>query len=211
MIDPSRCRGLYAIADTTYLDDTRLLDAVTHAVNGGAQLIQYRDKSADAERRYRQAHALASLCRERDIVFIVNDDVNLAKAVQADGVHVGRDDAGLAAARAALGDRAIVGVSCYNERERAERAVAGGASYVALGSFFPSTTKPTAVRADLQLLRAIRARVSVPIVAIGGITPENGGALIDAGADALAVISGVFDQPDITAAARRYTDLFDIR
>jgi thiamine-phosphate pyrophosphorylase len=201
--------GLYAIADTAYLSEARLLTAAEQALRGGARVIQYRDKSGGATQRRKQAESLRALCTTRGACFIVNDDVELARAVGADGVHVGRDDAGLGEARTALGVRAIIGVSCYNDLARAERAVASGADYIAFGSFFPSRTKPAAVHAEPELLRAARARFSVPLVAIGGITPENGATLIAAGADVLAVISGVFDVVDVESAARRYAALFN--
>jgi thiamine-phosphate pyrophosphorylase len=206
-----RLRGLYAIADTLYLGDATLATAVEQALRGGARAIQYRDKTHSAAERSRDAQTLRALCREYAAIFIVNDDVALARAARADGVHLGRDDTTIDAARLALGADALIGVSCYNDSQRAEQAVRGGADYIAFGSFFPSRTKPHAVRAEPALLRAARRRFDLPLVAIGGITPENGMALIGAGADALAVISGVFDQPDVEQAARRYARLFEPR
>lgn len=178
------------------------------AIAGGAQIVQYRDKKHAAAERARQASELAELCRQHNVLFIVNDDVALAKQSRADGVHLGREDAALAPARAQLGPQAVIGVSCYNELARAQAAEKQGADYVAFGRFFPSRTKPQAVPASLDLLREAKQQLHIPIVAIGGITPENGAALIAAGADALAVIEGVFGQPDIRAAARRYAQLF---
>lgn len=201
-------RGLYAIADTTYLDDVQLPVAAEQALRGGATTLQYRDKSSGVAQRERHARTLRSLCQRYRACFLVNDDVALAKAVDADGVHLGRDDSAIETAREALGHDRLIGISCYNDFARAERVVASGADYVAFGSFFPSRTKPNAVRADVSLLRDARARLRVPVVAIGGITVENGGQLIAAGAHALAVISGIFDQPDIEASARRYAALF---
>jgi thiamine-phosphate pyrophosphorylase len=144
-------------------------------------------------------------------LFIINDDVTLAKETQADGVHLGREDAAIAQARKQLGSRAIIGVSCYNELARAEQAAAQGADYVAFGRFFPSRTKPQAVPASLDLLREAKKKLHIPVVAIGGITPENGASLIAAGANALAVIEGVFGQADVRAAAERYASLFKNR
>ena len=210
MVNKSRLAGLYAIADTHYLDDERIAAAVADAIAGGAHIIQYRDKAHNASERARQAGELAALCRRHDVPCIVNDDVTLAKQAGADGVHLGREDASLAQAREQLGPKAIIGVSCYNELERALRAQAGSADYVAFGRFFPSRTKPQAVQADRALLREARQKLRVPIVAIGGITPENGASLIAAGADALAVIEGVFGQADVRAAARRYAQLFNM-
>jgi thiamine-phosphate pyrophosphorylase len=167
-----------------------------------------RAKHLDTPTRERIARELVALCRERGVPLLINDDIALAAVVGATGVHLGREDADIASARRALGARALIGVSCYNEIGRARAAAAAGADYVAFGRFFPSHTKPLAVQASLELLRAARTELSLPIVAIGGITPENGGSLIAAGADALAVIEGIFNQPDIRAAAARYARLF---
>lgn len=205
-----RIAGLYAIADTQYLD-TRLINAVAQAIAGGARVIQYRDKKhADVERT-RQASELARLCRQHNVLFIVNDDAALAQESQADGVHLGREDASLTQARKQLGPRAIIGLSCYNELARAEAAEKQEANYVAFGRFFPSRTKPQAVQAGPDLLREAKKKLHIPVVAIGGITPENGASLIAAGADALAVIEGVFGQTNIRAAAMRYAQLFTRR
>jgi thiamine-phosphate pyrophosphorylase len=204
----TRLAGLYAIADTHYLDDARLPTAVSEAILGGARVIQYRDKKHDAESRLGQAREIAKLCRQHNVLFLVNDDIELAKQAWASGVHLGREDAALAEARTMLGLQAIIGVSCYNDLARAEQAQAQGADYVAFGSFYPSRTKPQAVRANLELLCAAKQKLRLPVVAIGGITPENGAHLVAAGADALAVIEGVFGQDDVRAAARRYARLF---
>ena len=200
--------GLYAIADTECIAAGRLREAVEAAIEGGAAAVQYRDKTGTDSMREQQATELVQLCRRRGTPLIVNDDVELARRVGATGVHLGRDDPPLAQARRALGPMSIIGVSCYDALERALAAAEGGADYVAFGSFYPSPTKPAAVRAKVELLQAARKRLRIPIVAIGGITPENGGALIAAGADALAVIQGLFAQADICAAARRYVALF---
>ncbi|MFO7641682.1 MAG: thiamine phosphate synthase [Candidatus Competibacteraceae bacterium] len=203
------CRGLYAITDAALLpEDPRLIVAVERAMMGGARLIQYRDKSADAARRLARARALSTLCQRYEIPLIVNDDVELAVAVGAAGVHIGRDDPDLASARARLGETALIGVSCYDRLDLALAAERAGADHVAFGAFFPSPTKPTEIRASVDLLRKARAALRIPIVAIGGITPDNAPLLLEAGADALAVVSGVFGQPDIQAAARRYAALF---
>ncbi len=196
-------RGLYAI---TRGDD--LTSTVAAAIDGGASVIQYRDKSGDNARRLAEASVLSRLCERRDIPLLINDDIALARAVGAAGVHLGRDDPSLGQARARLGDTAIIGASCYNRIDLAERAIAAGADYIAFGRFFPSRSKPDAVQADLDLLREARRRFRVPIVAIGGITPENGSDLIAAGADCLAVIDAVFGQPDIRASTQRFQTLF---
>ncbi|WP_426703267.1 thiamine phosphate synthase [Rhodanobacter sp. Col0626] len=197
-------RGLYAITDGPRAD---LLDAVAQALSGGASWLQYRDKSTDAARRYTEATALRQLCRDHGASLIINDDVALALAVGADGVHLGQHDDDPVAARAALGARAIIGVSCYDSLQRAQAAARAGASYLAFGAFFPSPTKPLAPHAPIELLRQ-SAAFGLPRVAIGGITPDNGASLVDAGADYLAVISAVFGVSDVRAAAQRITDLF---
>ncbi|MBS1221331.1 MAG: thiamine monophosphate synthase [Proteobacteria bacterium] len=202
------CRGLYAITDALLIPDDRLTEAVEQAILGGARLIQYRDKSHDDARRLTQARALNELCQHHEVPLIINDDVELAAQVGAAGVHVGKDDSAFAIARARLGGNALIGVSCYDRLDLALEAVRAGADYVAFGAFFPSPTKPTEIRASVALLRKARAALNVPIVAIGGITPDNAPLLLDVGADALAVVSGVFGQPDIQAAARRYANLF---
>ncbi|HSH29878.1 MAG TPA: thiamine phosphate synthase [Thiohalobacter sp.] len=200
--------GLYAITDPDLLPDDRLVDAVTAALAGGARAIQFRDKRPEASLKLELARALNTLCREHGALFLVNDDADLAAAAGAHGVHLGREDAPVAAARERLGREAVIGVSCYNELDRAHHAARLGADYVAFGRFFPSRTKPQAVGAEPALLRAARRELDLPLVAIGGITPENGGLLLEAGADMLAVIHGLFGAEDIATAARRYATLF---
>ncbi len=202
-------RGLYVITRDRPDASGTLTDHVEQALRGGARVVQYRDKSGDRARQHRDAAALVHLCRRYRAPLIVNDDFELARAVGADGVHLGREDGDPVAARQRLGNRKLIGVSCYDQFDLAIAAAEAGADYVAFGSFFPSPTKPQAVRADTELLRRARRSLPVPVVAIGGITPENGGALITAGADMLAVISAVFDQADISAAARDFSDLFE--
>lgn len=196
--------GLYAITDGPRPD---LLDAVAQALAGGARLVQYRDKSVDAARRHAEAAALGQLCATHAVPLIINDDVALARAVAADGVHLGKDDGDVVAARTMLGEDAIIGVSCYDSLARAQAAARAGASYIAFGAFFPSPTKPLAPRAALDLLRQ-SAALGVPRVAIGGITPDNAASLVEAGADYLAVISAVFGAADIRAAAQRFAHLY---
>ena len=198
-------RGLYAITDGPRGD---LLAAVQAALEGGAALLQYRDKSDDHPRRLDEARALSALCARFDVPLIVNDDVELALESRAAGVHLGEHDADVASARAVLGQNAVIGVSCYDSLQRARDAMAADADYLTFGAFFPSPTKPNARHATPELLRAAR-EFGKPLVAIGGVTPDNGGALIAAGADFLAAISAVFAAPDIRASARCFTDLFD--
>lgn len=197
-------RGLYVITDGPRPD---LLQVVAEALAGGARLLQYRDKTADHARRLAEARAIGALCAARDVPMIVNDDVALALEASAAGVHLGEDDGDIAAARATLGPDAIIGVSCYDSAGRARQLAEAGADYLAFGAFFPSPTKPHARRASFDLLRQTAA-LGLPRVAIGGITPDNGGPLIDAGADYLAVISAVFGDPDVRGAAARFAHLF---
>jgi len=203
----SRLRGLYAITDRQLCGE-RLIEAVTAAINGGVRIIQYRDKSDDRMRRQGEATALCQLCRERDTLFIINDDIELALQVDADGVHIGQSDTRLARARQQLGPDKLIGVSCNNRLEYALTAQQQGADYVAFGRFFPSTTKPDAPQAELSLLETARQQLTIPLVAIGGITPENAEQLVITGADMLAVIHSLFGQADVEAAARRLNEIF---
>lgn len=198
--------GLYVITDGS--TGNTLLEKVEQALLGGAALIQYRDKTSDPLRREQEAAALRSLCQAHNALLIINDDIHLAKTVQADGVHVGKDDAALLAARDYLGKKSIIGVSCYNRLELAEVAAAQGADYVAFGSFFPSPTKPEATSASLALLQTARARLSLPICAIGGITLVEAPVLLANGADILAVITDVLGNPDIRQQASLYQQQF---
>lgn len=199
--------GLYAITPQC-ADTAALLERVRLALEGGAQLVQYRDKSADVALRHEQGAELLALCREFGVPLIVNDDLRLASLIGADGVHLGREDGSLREARLILGPGKIVGVSCYNDLQLAVAAQQGGADYVAFGSFFASITKPAAVPAPLDLLHQARHELSIPLVAIGGITLDNAGLLVAAGADALAVITALFDAADIRAAAASLSKLF---
>jgi thiamine-phosphate pyrophosphorylase len=199
--------GLYAV--TPELTDTMALtDKVDAALRGGARVIQYRSKSIEDSLRLSQAREIARLCRNGNAVFIVNDSLELAREVDADGVHLGKDDCDVAAARAALGPGKLIGVSCYNEIARARAAQSQGADYVAFGSFFSSATKPLALRAGKEFLRIAASEIALPIVAIGGINEDNAGGLIAAGADAVAVVSALFDALDVEAQARRFARLF---
>lgn len=201
-------KGIYAI--TPDCADTRdLLHRVRLALTGEVRVLQYRNKSANTTQRLEQAHALRKLTREFAIPFIVNDDAQLAAQVDADGVHLGVADGSVDTARATLGRHKIIGISCYNRLSLAQDAVHAGADYVAFGAFFPSTIKPNAEVADIELLQQARAELSVPLVAIGGITPHNAASLVYAGADALAVISALFGAKDIIATAKKLSTLFN--
>ncbi|HEX9450432.1 MAG TPA: thiamine phosphate synthase [Burkholderiales bacterium] len=201
--------GLYAVTPEL-ADSIALVGKVDAALRGGARAIQYRSKSIEDSLRRAQAGEIAHLCRTRDVLFIVNDSIGLARAVGADGVHLGKDDGAVAAARAVLGPGKLIGVSCYNDMDRAREAQSQGADYVAFGSFFPSTTKPLALRAGTELLRIAAVEIMLPVVAIGGINEDNAAELIAAGADAVAVLSALFDARDIEAQARRLAQLFKI-
>jgi thiamine-phosphate pyrophosphorylase len=199
--------GLYLI--TPDQNDTALLLAqVESALAGGARLVQYRNKSADAELALAQSSALLALCRSYAAPFIVNDDIDLCLAIGADGLHLGASDGCLQQARARLGAGKILGASCYGSLDKALQAQHNGADYVAFGACFPSSTKPQAPRADLGLFAEARDVLTVPRVAIGGITLENAPLAIDAGADALAVIGAVFGSPDIRDSAGQFSLLF---
>ena len=206
-MSPLPKRGLYAITPelTAAKEHVKL---VRNALEGGVCMVQFRDKSSDSRTKETNARALKQLCSEFTVPLIINDDVELALRVEADGVHIGRDDGTLAEARHRLGSERIIGVSCYNDPNLAMSAVAQGADYVAYGSFFPSPTKPQAVRATRDLVTQTRADIPVPLAAIGGITPDNAAALITAGVDLLAIISAIFNTPDPKSASRRFMPLF---
>ena len=199
-----RLRGLYALTPSPAPDD--LPAAVAAALDGGARLIQYRDKHASPAARRARAEVLLRLCRRRGAPLLINDDLELAVALGADGVHLGAADAPVAEARARL-PAGLVGASCYDDPERARAAARAGASYVAFGSFHPSSTQPGAVRAEPGLLTRARAELAVPVCAVGGIHAGNAPALLAAGAELLAVCDGVFGRPDIAAAAGRLAAL----
>ena len=200
-------RGLYLITpDET--DTARLMARTAPLLAAGVTWLQYRNKTAGDALRHEQASALQSLCATAGVPLIVNDDVRLAKSIGAAGVHLGEDDGDIAAARALLGAQAIIGASCYDELPLAQRAVAAGASYVAFGAFFPTRSKTGTRQASVELL-AQSASLGVPRVAIGGITPDNARSLVEAGADLVAVISGVYDAADPIAAVHAYRRCFD--
>ena len=199
-------RGLYAITQTDNKTTDTIINEVKAAIRGGAAIVQYRDKNpCDA---LLLAKELVKICHQYEVPLIINDDVELAAIAGADGVHIGKEDGAIAQARKRLGSDAIIGVSCYNFVERAIEAQAQGATYVAFGRFFPSSSKPLAAPARIETLQQAKRLLNIPIVAIGGILPENGAQLLAAGADLLAVIGGLFDsQPE--QSARAYQALFD--
>lgn len=200
-------KGLYALTPNS-TDTADLLCRVKLAIAGGLQILQYRNKIASKSLRETQARVLRSLTRDTNITFIVNDDAQLAAEVDADGVHLGKADGEISLVRALLGNNKLIGVSCYNQLRLAQDAVEAGADYVAFGAFYASVIKPDAAVATLALLQEARIKLGVPIVAIGGINAENGGVLVQSGADALAVISAVFDASNIQQATQNLTKLF---
>ncbi len=198
--------GLYVLTQMTDQNESRMLTDMQAVLQAGAGMVQYRDK-----RKIKSpgmAKVLKALCRMFNKPMIVNDDIELAQAVAADGVHLGKDDGDVAEARALLGARAIIGVSCYDDLTRAQQAQAEGADYVAFGCFYSSTTKPEAPPARLATLAEARRVLKLPIVAIGGVLPENGASLLTAGADWLAVSGGVF-RGDVYQNTQAYLKLFE--
>lgn len=200
-------KGLYAITPDTN-DTEQLVERVSAAIAGGARVVQYRNKTATAHVRMAQAQALKSACRSGGALLIINDHAELARAVDADGVHVGAQDGSIEQTRSTVGPGKMIGVSCYDQLALAVAAQSRGADYVAFGSFFPSRVKPDAVRPPVDLLAQAKRELTVPITAIGGITLDNASRLIDAGASAIAVVSALFDAADVAGTARRFTALF---
>ena len=220
MMPPRFPQGLYGI--TPDWDDTgRLLSAIEQAHAGGMTALQWRRKHGTAAALRHQAEAVRDLCLRLGLVLIINDDWRLAAELDADGAHLGRDDGAVIQARQALGPDKLIGCSCYDQPALAARRLAETADYIAFGAVYPSSIKPNAPRATLDHIRAGRALVEPPasaapasampraaVVAIGGIGPDNAAPVIHAGADSIAVISALFDAPDIQAAARRCASLF---
>lgn len=204
----SNISGLYAITDPTLCPNDNLLEQVKQAILGGARIIQYRDKTQPFSVQQQMALELAKLCRKFKVLFIINDSIELAQYCQADGIHLGKDDSAIQQARKALGEKAIIGISCYNSVERAMQMQVLGADYVAFGRFFASKTKPDAPQAEIATLIEAKQKLQIPIVAIGGINPQNAAQLITAGADSIAVIQGVFAQSNAQKAARSLSNLF---
>jgi thiamine-phosphate pyrophosphorylase len=204
----TKLRGLYAITDTKLIPRDRFVETVEAAVRGGATMVQLREKDTAREEFIRLARALLPITRRYGALLIINDHPSIAKEIGADGVHVGREDPPVAEARALLGPEAIIGASCYGEVTRAMAAEHEGADYVAFGTPFPSPTKTKRTDISLGIFQEVKRQVNVPVFAIGGITVDNARQVIDAGADGIAVVSGVFAASDIEAAARALTQLF---
>ena len=206
---PAKLRGLYAITDENLIPETTFAATIEQALSGGTAIIQYRDKSGSETKRLQQASALRSLCNEYRASLIINDDIALAKAVAADGVHLGEDDISIEQARLILGKNAIIGISCYNQLQLGARAQAAGADYVAFGAVFTSPTKPHARSASCELISEAKSQLDIPVCAIGGIDKSNVESVIEAGADMTALISGLFTEPDIRLTAEHISRLFN--
>ncbi|MCV6588831.1 MAG: thiamine phosphate synthase [Marinobacterium sp.] len=201
--------GLYAITDSSLMpDDATLLHAVCQALQGGANLVQYRDKSTDSVKRLRQARALVELCEQYQVPLLINDDIELAILSGAAGVHLGQSDGNHAQARTQLGPEAIIGITCHDSLTLAQQAVTNNVDYIAFGAFFTSSTKPDASPAPLSILHEARTRFALPIVAIGGISVDNARQVIEAGADMVAVIHSLFTADDISHRAQTFKDQF---
>ncbi len=199
--------GVYAITDCVNLTNNDLLDKTEELLNVGVSLLQYRNKTLNKTNKKDLAKKIQSLCHQYNTPFIVNDDLALAKELEADGIHLGQNDDDIHTVRKVIGSK-IIGISCYNNLNRAISAEKNGADYVAFGSFFPSTNKPDAVEAPIELLLQSKTRLAIPIVAIGGITPENGKQLVDAHADLLAVINGLYSATNTSQATKDFNNLF---
>jgi thiamine-phosphate pyrophosphorylase len=201
-------RGLYVITDAKLTAGDKLLAKVELALKGGAVMVQYRNKTANFDQRLKEAQSLVELCGKYDVPLIINDDVDLARRVNASGVHLGASDSDIGSARDILGPSAIIGASCYNQMNLAHKAVAEGASYVAFGRFFKSSTKPDAVQADLSLIAKAKQELQVPVVAIGGINLDNVKTLVEYGVDMAAVVGGVFGNEDTINVALSFENAF---
>ena len=206
-MDMPKSSGIYLISDYKNLAIDDLLDKTEKILDVGISLFQFRDKNSKYEIKKSTALKLQTLCKKYNTLFIINDDVVLAKEISADGVHLGGDDMGISMARKILGDK-IIGVSCYNNLEDAITAEIMGADYITLGSFFNSPTKPEARKIAIDLLPIAKSKLNIPVVAIGGITPENGKQLVDNKADFLAIISGIYASTDIINSVKAYKNLF---
>ncbi len=168
-----KLKGLYAITDEKLITKERFSETIELALQGGARIIQYRDKSNNPQKRFQQATILCSLCEQYQAVSIINDDIELAKAVNADGLHLGRNDISLSKARQILGDKTIIGISCYNNLSLAIKAEENTADYVAFGAMFSSPTKPQATVAGPDIISQAKQQLSIPVCSIGGITINN--------------------------------------
>ncbi len=207
MHDSFIIKGLYAITPDM-ADLNSLIQKTQSAIEGGAFMVQYRSKIHDRDVKMQQCAAILSICREYDIPCIVNDDVEMCRVLEADGVHLGENDDNIAEVRRILGEDSIIGSSCYDQLNRAKQAQKEGASYVAFGAVFPTPTKPNAPRATLELLREAKSEIQIPIVAIGGITMNNAHDVIETGIDAIAVITSLYESNSIKETAETFSQMF---
>jgi thiamine-phosphate pyrophosphorylase len=202
-------KGLYAITDCESLTTDLLVSKTEQILRSGAVMLQYRNKYEDFVTRESQARELKILCDKYNVPFIINDDIYLAAAINADGVHLGKEDQNCAQARAIFGKQMIIGISCYDDLGQATAAENAGANYIAFGAFFPTDTKKDTVKATPELIREAKQKLNLPVIAIGGITPENGKVLIDAGADFLAVVGGIYGPANPAQVTKSYITLFN--
>ena len=207
MRDSFIIKGLYAITPDM-ADLNTLVHKTQLVIEGGAFMVQYRSKIQDRAVKIQQCAAILRLCREYDVPCIVNDDVEMCRILEADGVHLGENDDNIAEVRRILGEDAIIGSSCYDQLDRAKQAQKEGATYVAFGAVFPTPTKPNAPRATLELLREAKREIHIPIVAIGGITVNNAHDVIEAGVDAIAVITSLYESNSIKETAETFLKMF---
>jgi len=210
MRDSFIIKGLYAITPDS-ADLNTLIQKTKSAIEGGAFMVQYRSKIQDRDVKMQQCAAILRLCREYEIPCIVNDDVDMCRILEADGVHLGEKDDNIAEVRHILGEDAIIGSSCYDQLDRAKSAQKEGASYVAFGAMFPTSTKPNAPRASLALLKEAKREIQIPIVAIGGITVNNAHDVIKTGIDAIAVITSLYEAKSIKETAETFAKMFQIK
>jgi len=206
-MDTTNLYGLCAITHEKLIPPEIFSQTIELALQGGAGMVQYRDKSNDSEKRNLQANQLRKLCDQYGALLLINDDLELAQLINADGVHLGENDVSIATARKLLGENAIIGASCYNQLELAIKAENEGASYIAFGAFFPSSIKPGARIAKLDLLSEATARLDIPLCAIGGIDVSNAKQVFDAGASMVAVISGLFSQQQVKSVSAQIAAL----
>lgn len=207
MRDSFIIKGLYVITPDM-ADLNTLIHKTKLAIEGGASMVQYRSKMLDRDVKMQQSAAILRLCRQYDVPCVINDDVEMCRILEADGVHLGEKDDNIEEVRRILGEDAIIGSSCYNQLERAKQAQKEGASYVAFGTMFPTPTKPSAPRATLALLKEAKREIHIPIVAIGGITMNNAHDVIETGIDAIAVITSLYEAKSIKETAETFLKMF---
>jgi thiamine-phosphate pyrophosphorylase len=191
-----KLKGLYAITDENLISENDFEQKIEAALLGGVRIIQYRDKSSDQTKRLHQAETVRLLCEKHQAICLINDDIDLAKTVNAHGVHLGKNDESISQARKILGENAIIGISCYNDISLAKKAENNSADYVAFGAIFSSPTKQNAKISGLEILPKAKQYLSIPVCAIGGITQDNITQVIQQHADMTAVISSIFSSMD---------------